>query len=129
MRLLKRSPSGDIHLISVKDDNDAPPYTILSHTWTDGQEVSYNELVAGLDKAKTGYNKIRFYIDRAAKDKIDYCWVDTCYIDKSNAQELQTAINSMFQWYQQVKKCYIYLLDVKVPKEVNDAQVYLITWM
>lgn len=77
MRLLKRSPKGDIQLITVNDD-DPPPYAILSHTWTDGQEVTYNELVAGASKDKTGYDKIRFCLDRAAQDGIEHAWVDMC---------------------------------------------------
>lgn len=77
MRLLKRSFNGDFELISVSDD-DPPAYAILSHTWTEGQEVTYNELVAGTGKNKAGYNKIRFCMDRAAADGLDYSWVDTC---------------------------------------------------
>ncbi|ORY68401.1 P-loop containing nucleoside triphosphate hydrolase protein [Pseudomassariella vexata] len=129
MRLLKRSPNGDIKLISVKNDDDRPPYATLSHTWTNSQEVTYNELVAGAGKDKTGYAKIRFCMDRDAQDGIEYCWVDTCCIDRSIQQELQTAINSMFRWYQAAKKCYAYLLDAQVPKEVSDAQAFPISWM
>jgi hypothetical protein len=99
MRLLKRSPSRDIQLILINDDSSLP-YAILSHTWADGQEVTYNKLVAGTGKDKPGYAKIRFCVDRAAQDGIAHCWVDTCCVDKSSTQELQTAINSMFRWYQ-----------------------------
>jgi hypothetical protein len=67
MRLLKRSQNGDLELISF-NDNDLPLYAILSHTWTEGQEVTYNELVSGAGKDKTGYAKICFCVDRAAKD-------------------------------------------------------------
>ena len=35
-----------------------------------------------------------------------------CCIDKSNSSELQKAINSVFQWYQNAAKCYVYLSDV-----------------
>jgi len=67
MRLLKRLPGGDFELISFNDD-DPPLYAILSHTWTEGQEVTYNELVAGTGRDKTGYAKIRFCGERAAAD-------------------------------------------------------------
>lgn len=127
MRLLKRSPSGDFELISFNND-DPPPYAILSHTWTEGQEVTYNELVAGTGKDKTGYDKIRFCGKRAAADGLEYFWVDTCCIDKSNSIELSTAINSMFRWYQRASKCYVYLSDVQVPDEVVDVQAFRITW-
>ncbi|KAF2436355.1 HET-domain-containing protein, partial [Tothia fuscella] len=128
MRLLKRSPNGDLELISFSD-NVLPAYAILSHTWIEGHEVAYNELVSGTGKEKTGYAKIRFCADRAAEDGLEYSWVDTCCIDKSTVQELQTAINSMFRWYQGASKCYVYLSDVKVPAEVVNAQDFRITWV
>jgi hypothetical protein len=128
IRLLKRSANDDLELISFSDD-DAPPYAILSHTWATGQEeVTYNELVSGAGKHKTGYAKIRFCVDRAAEDGLQYSWVDTCSINKSTSDELSTAINSMFRWYQRAAKCYVCLSDVRVPAEVADAQAFRITW-
>jgi hypothetical protein len=128
MRLLKRLPEGNIRLISVNDDDHPPPYAILSHTWDHGHEVTYNELVAGAGKDKRGYNKIRFCVDRAVQDGIEHAWVDTCCIDKSDVREVQTAINSMFGWYERAKKCYVYLTDIEVPKEVADIQAFRISW-
>ncbi|OCK72842.1 kinesin light chain 1, partial [Lepidopterella palustris CBS 459.81] len=140
MRLLKRSPNGDLELISFHDDN-PPPYAILSHTWTDGEEVTYNELVSGTGKVKTGYAKIRFCVDTAAQDGLQYSWVDTCCINKSTVEELQVAINSMFRWYQGASKCYVYLSDVLAPEietnppyqpfytEVINVQAFRITWV
>jgi hypothetical protein len=127
MRLLKRLPNGDFELISFNDD-DPPPYAILSHLWTDGQEVTYGELVARGGRDKTGYAKIRFCGARAAQDGLEYFWVDTCCINKSTSDELSTAINSMFCYYQRASKCYVYLSDVQVPDEVTDAQAFRITW-
>ena len=49
-------------------------------------------------------------------------------IDKSTSNELSTAINSMFRWYQRASKCYIYLSDVFVPEEVTNAEAFRITW-
>jgi hypothetical protein len=72
MRLLKcLRAGGDFELTSFGDDL-TPPYAILSHTWTDGQEVTYNELVAGTGKGKTGYEKIRFCNERAVADGLEY---------------------------------------------------------
>jgi hypothetical protein len=127
MRLLEYLPSGDFNLVSFNDE-DRPPYAILSHTWTEGQEVTYNDLVTGTGKDKTGYDKIRFCGGRAAADDLQYFWVDTCCIDKSSSNELNTAINSMFRWYQRASKCYVYLSDVVVPEEVTDAEAFRITW-
>jgi hypothetical protein len=62
---------------------------------------------------KEGYQKLRFCAKRAQRDRLDYFWVDTCCIDKTNSQELQEAINSMFRWYQNAEKCYVLLSDVE----------------
>ncbi|KAJ4403177.1 hypothetical protein N0V91_006754 [Didymella pomorum] len=127
MRLLKRLPGGDFQLVSVSNDQ-PPPYAILSHTWADGEEVTYSELVAGTGQDKTGYTKIRFCSERAAVDGLEYYWVDTCCIDKSTSDELSTAINSMFRWYQCASKCYVYLSDVSVPDDISDAEPFPIAW-
>ena len=38
--------------------------------------------------------------------------VDPVCIDKSNNTELSEAINSIFRWYRNATKCYVYLSDV-----------------
>ncbi|KAH8733178.1 kinesin light chain 1 [Phaeosphaeriaceae sp. PMI808] len=128
MRLLKCLPGDSGFELTSFSDDLAPPYAILSHTWTDGQEVTYNELLAGTATDKAGYAKIRFCGERAAADSLEYFWVDTCCIDKSTNDELSTAINSMFRWYQRAAKCYVYLTDVSVPEEVTNAEDFRISW-
>jgi hypothetical protein len=61
---------------------------------------------------KAGWRKIQFCAKQAAADRLRYFWMDTCCIDKRNAVELGTAINSMFRWYQNAARCYVYLSDV-----------------
>jgi len=127
MRLLQRLPGGNFELVSFDDDR-VPRYAILSHTWIEGEEVAYNELLAGTGTDKRGYAKIRFCAERAAADELSYFWVDTCCINKAVSDELSTAINSMFRWYQRAVKCYVYLTDVSVPGEVADAEAFPISW-
>ncbi|KIV98554.1 uncharacterized protein PV09_09650 [Verruconis gallopava] len=127
MRLLKASSVGSFKLVYFPDDS-TPPYAILSHTWSEGQEVTYSDLMAGTGRKKTGFAKIRFCADRAAYDGFAYYWIDTCCINKSDSAELQTAVNSMFRYYQRAKKCYVYLSDVQVPEEVADPQAFRILW-
>ena len=127
MRLLQRLQN-DVFELTSFDDEQPPPYAILSHTWVEGQEVTYHELVASAGRHKSGYAKLRFCGEQAAADGMQYFWVDTCCINKSTTNELSTAINSMFRWYQRAAKCYVYLSDVSVPEEVADAQVFPITW-
>jgi hypothetical protein len=46
--------------------------------------------------------------------------VDTCCINKANWTELAEAINSMYQWYRDAAKCYVYLSDVSVETWVQN---------
>ena len=112
MRLLELEPSGGFSLTEFHGDG-IPQYAILSHTWIHGEEFTFNDLMTGTGKDKSGYAKIQFCRDQAEKDELKYFWVDTCCIDKSSSAELTTAINSMFRWYQDAAKCYVYLSDVK----------------
>ncbi|OAL56942.1 kinesin light chain 1 [Pyrenochaeta sp. DS3sAY3a] len=128
MRLLKSLPGDGGFELSSFDDEHPPPYAILSHTWTTGQEVTYDDLLAGTGRDKTGYHKIRFCSERAAVDGLEYFWIDACCINRSISDELSSAINSMFRWYQRAVKCYVYLTDVSVLEEVTDAEAFRISW-
>jgi len=78
MRLLQCDKSGKF--ILTKDlIKDIPPFAILSHTWgADIEEVTYGDIVEGHGGTKAGYDKIRFYGERAKRDGLEYFWVDTC---------------------------------------------------
>lgn len=113
MRLLRYTPDGGLGLTETFiSDEEVPPYAILSHTWQDGHEVTFDDLLTGNGKEKAGYNKILFCARQAQRDGLDYCWADTCCIDKSSSAELSEALNSMFRWYQNAQRCYVYLSDV-----------------
>ncbi|KIM96195.1 hypothetical protein OIDMADRAFT_59268 [Oidiodendron maius Zn] len=120
MRLLRRKQNNDDFELAIFSTDDVPPYAILSHTWIDGQEVTYDELVTGTGKNKAGYDKIRFCGKRAAQDNLQYFWVDTCCIDKSSYAELSQAIHLMFRRYRDASRCYVYLSDV--PYSPPDAR-------
>ncbi|KAH6616392.1 heterokaryon incompatibility protein-domain-containing protein, partial [Boeremia exigua] len=90
-----------------------PRYAILSHTWgEDDQEVSFEDVRTGSGNNKAGYVKLQFCAQQAASDGLDYFWIDTCCIDKASSTELSEAINSMFRWYRNADRCYVYLADV-----------------
>jgi Tol biopolymer transport system component len=128
MRLLSYTTNDEFKLTTFTDDENIPPYAILSHTWIEGQEVIYDEMVTGSGKEKAGYDKLRFCGERAAQDGLQYFWVDTCCINRATSDELSTAINSMFRWYQRAARCYVFLSDVVLPHHVPDPQLYRITW-
>lgn len=112
MRLLHKREDGSLELTPDLPD-DMHPYAILSHTWgADSDEVTLADIQTGQYKDKKGYEKIRFCSEQAVKDGIHHFWVDTCCIDKPNHSELTEAITSMYRWYENAQKCYVYLTDV-----------------
>ena len=119
MRLLNVNGDGRFTLTTFIGKQ-IPSYGILSHTWEkNDQEVTFQDLQKGEGSSKPGYRKIRFCGDQAHKDGLKYFWIDSCCIDKSNSTELHEAINSMFHWYQNAAKCYVYLSDVSAVKSTQ----------
>jgi hypothetical protein len=134
MRLLGLDENRELVIASFHE-NELPPYAILSHTWgADTEEVTFADLVGGNNKAehsykkKPGYKKIRFCGEQAQQDELQYFWVDTCCIDKSDKAELSFAIQSMFRWYQKATKCYAYLPDVSTNKQKASSTLSEYTW-
>jgi hypothetical protein len=117
IRLLQRKPDGQI-VFREPASGHVPAYAILSHTW-EKEEVTFQEMEVNADMSKivskAGWRKIQFCAQQAADDGLEYFWIDTCCIDKKNAVELSAAINSMFRYYQNAARCYVYLSDVSKP--------------
>ncbi|KAK3991124.1 heterokaryon incompatibility protein-domain-containing protein [Cladorrhinum sp. PSN332] len=96
----------------------SPPasrYGVLSHTWgTTNSEVTYEEMSSGDTRAqqKSGWVKIQQACHHASELGLQYLWVDTCCIDKSNVVEITDAINSMFEWFKGSATCLVYLDDI-----------------
>ncbi|KAI6030134.1 heterokaryon incompatibility protein-domain-containing protein [Pisolithus marmoratus] len=100
-------------------DDETAKYAILSHRW--GTEVHYDEMT-GLMKmdeqdrnevrGRDGYQKIVKCCEQAARDGYTWLWIDTCCINKDSSAELSEAINSMYRWYRNAQRCYVYLSDV-----------------
>ena len=112
MRLLKYGENEDLSIAEF-DEATKPAYAILSHRWgAEADEVTFEDVVGNTGKNKPGYAKIRFCGEQAQRDGLQYFWVDTCCIDKSDKAELSLAIQSMFRWYRNSARCYVYLSDV-----------------
>ena len=93
--------------------DDTPKYIILSHRWGD-DEPTYTSFADHQQRQSDGYRKIinfRNTVRQLAAD-IQWLWVDTCCIDKTNMVELSEAINSMYSWYSNAECCYAYLQDI-----------------
>jgi hypothetical protein len=113
MRFLQ---TNDFSLVEYTDD-DIPPYAILSHVWGD-EEVLYDDVqMDGKSKNKRGFRKLKFCQKQAVEDGLEFFWIDTCCIDRSSSSELSEAVNSMFDWYRNADKCYVYLTDVTSKKQ------------
>ncbi|KAJ2991658.1 hypothetical protein NUW58_g2437 [Xylaria curta] len=91
--------------------HNAPPYTILSHTWG-LEEITFRDLQNGDFTRPIGLRKLQLLCDQTRHDGYQFTWIDTCCIDKSSGAELAESINSMYEWYSKAKICYVYLSDV-----------------
>ncbi|KAI0160523.1 heterokaryon incompatibility protein-domain-containing protein [Xylariaceae sp. FL1272] len=98
-----------------------PTYAVLSHCWLGNSEISFNDLGRHVDDLRSGIRsssslpqveKIRNACAVTQNKGIDWLWMDTCCIDKSNTKELQEAINSMFTWYKNAQVCIACLHDI-----------------
>ncbi|KAF2230034.1 HET-domain-containing protein [Viridothelium virens] len=110
MRLLHISEDFSLSLEEF-EFGDVPRYAILSHRWQTG-EVLFKDFEQGSEASKEGYEKIKGFARKAQRHGFEYCWVDTCCIDKRSSAELSESINSMYKWYHDAGECYAYLSDV-----------------
>jgi hypothetical protein len=94
-------------------------FAILSHRWQQ-PEITFAELNRDADYLKKqtlqtpSAKKIRQACDVARKRNppLEWIWIDTCCIDKSNAVEEARCINSMYEWYAKAAVCITFLHDV-----------------
>lgn len=96
-------------------DESIPKYAILSHTWGE-EEIIFQDLQVRVDfwKTKKSFKKVWGFCSLANDNGYEWCWIDTCCIDKTSSAELSEAINSMFRWYAESHVCFAYLADVQV---------------
>jgi NACHT domain/Heterokaryon incompatibility protein (HET) len=127
MRLLELLSNGDFRLTEKILDHAIPRYAILSHTWGT-EEVTFEDMVEDSGRNKAGYEKIKFSGKQAARDGLQYFWVDSCCIKKSSDAELSESLNSMFSWYYRAEKCYVYLSDVSTRKRKTMNEIMQNTW-
>jgi len=110
MYLLQQNNNGTLSLALFYKN--PPRYAILSHRWVD-DEPTFQDIEQGVGTGKAGYTKLQFCARQAAKDGLRYFWVDTVCINKTSSAELTEALNSMFRWYRESEKCYVYMSDVE----------------
>jgi tetratricopeptide (TPR) repeat protein len=113
MRLLHYNAPGRLILTDFRGKS-IPPYAILSHRWSDSEILIEDISNDTYKEREEGYRKLQFCAERAAQDELQYFWIDTCCIDRWNNNERSKAINSMFRWYKNAARCYVFLSDVSV---------------
>jgi hypothetical protein len=121
MRLLHYNALGRLVLTDFRGKS-IPPYAILSHRWSDSEILIEDISNETYKEKEEGYRKLQFCAERAARDELQYFWIDTCCIDRWNNNERSKAINSMFQWYKDAARCYVFLSDVSVSTETEPVQ-------
>jgi hypothetical protein len=121
MRLLHFDTLGKLVLTDFHGRT-IPPYAILSHRWSDSEILIEDVLSERYKEREEGYRKLAFCAKQAAQDKLQYFWIDTCCIDRWNKSERSKAINSMFQWYKNATRCYVFLPDVSVSTATEPVQ-------
>lgn len=120
-------------------------YAILSHCWG-REEVSYEDFLLSQQPSdlvppwqaarahqttrKAGYCKILQFCQVAKLRGFDWCWIDTCCIDKKSSAELSESINSMWNWYWNSGLCIVYLADVdtSVPEAIDKSRWFRRCW-
>ncbi|KAI1638784.1 HET-domain-containing protein [Biscogniauxia mediterranea] len=87
-----------------------------------GDEVSFADYQTPEKRVKqTGFRKTQLVCQKAREDHLEWAWIDTCCIDKSNSAELSEAINSMFKWYEGSAVCYANLNEWPRESETKDS--------
>ncbi|KAL6154046.1 hypothetical protein ACJBU6_07334 [Exserohilum turcicum] len=122
MRLLHLDAPGRLILTDFRG-KPIPPYAILSHRWGDSEILIEDIFNGNYKKKEEGYQKLRFCAEQAAQDGLQYFWIDTCCIDRWNNSERSKAINSMFQWYKNAVRCYVFLSDVSASTSTSTESV------
>jgi tetratricopeptide (TPR) repeat protein len=113
MRLLHFNAPGRLILTDFRG-KPIPPYAILSHRWSDSEVLIEDISNGNYTEKDEGYRKLQFCAEQATQDGLQYFWIDTCCIDRWDNNERSKAINSMFQWYRNASRCYVFLSDVSM---------------
>jgi Heterokaryon incompatibility protein (HET) len=123
MRLLYLEGEDSLR-IEQFEEGSIPPYVILSHTWSryGYHEVTFEDVERGTYHHKEGFLKVKFCGLQARAHGFRYFWVDTCCIKttKQDHSERDHAIASMFNWYKNAAKCFVYLSDVSKARWKSD---------
>ncbi|OTA80242.1 hypothetical protein M434DRAFT_86584, partial [Hypoxylon sp. CO27-5] len=105
--------------VEEKNGKICEKYGILSHRWlARDDEILFQDIESAdhaLLKKKKGFFKLVKCCEQAKRDNLGYVWIDSCCINRSDSTELQESINSMYRWYENADRCYVYLKNTSKP--------------
>jgi hypothetical protein len=99
----------------VYEHPNVPRYAAASHRWVEPTEATFSDVRKQRNTDTLGYKKVEGFASflRAHAPDIDWLWIDTCCVDQKSSQEVNEAVNSMFNWYKRAAVCIAYLADVR----------------
>ncbi|KAG2153445.1 uncharacterized protein EDB93DRAFT_1248718 [Suillus bovinus] len=86
----------------------------LSHRWEGIEPLLHDVQDKVVDELNSvgGIMKLQSFCKTARAAGYRWGWIDSCCIDQANNVELQTSLNSMFDWYRASALTMVYLSDV-----------------
>ncbi|KAG2153472.1 uncharacterized protein EDB93DRAFT_1248737 [Suillus bovinus] len=86
----------------------------LSHRWEGNEPLLHDVQDKVVDELNSvgGIMKLQSFCKTARAAGYRWGWIDSCCIDQANNVELQTSLNSMFDWYRASALTMVYLSDV-----------------
>jgi hypothetical protein len=116
MRLLNAETYAFANSSEIAKEN--REYAILSHTWLrkQGDEVTYMDMKTrfkDISQLKpVGWRKLTNFCKFATQRGHQWVWIDTCCINTADANETQSSIHGMYEYYADAVVCYAHLADV-----------------
>jgi len=137
----KRVPRNKVLKHFYQIDLDKIQYATLSHCWcaVEEHELPFNEVrdlsINAADKLqeRSGYQMVVGGCNKARADGIEWLWAASCCISWESNADLSEAVNAMYRWYANAKRCYAYLHDVNAVSSstktsLKDSKWFLCGW-
>ncbi|KDR67362.1 hypothetical protein GALMADRAFT_42771, partial [Galerina marginata CBS 339.88] len=105
-------------------------YTILSHRWLPGGELTFSDIskFAAHQGRLHNFVKLIIFCWISVQHSCRFVWFDSGCINKSSSAELEESIRSMFTWYSKSKVCIVHLADTTNVKSFRKDQWFTRGW-
>ena len=137
----KKAPLPEVFEHFYQMDLDKIQYAVLSHCWcTAGEnELPFHEIknltIDAADKLQKldGYQRILGACKKAYDDGIEWLWAMPYCVPWGNGTDVSEAVNAMYRWCANSKRCYAYLHDVNkdhpfIETSINNSKWFLCSW-